>query len=85
LNAKSGDKNWEFITDGQKANNGVFDDKGNIKKGAFGSAADKNNTWKPYMEFMVNLMSGGGVLSSPFIENGVIYFGSADGYMYAIK
>jgi outer membrane protein assembly factor BamB len=29
--------------------------------------------------------TGGGVKSSPAIADGVVYFGSADGYLYALK
>ena len=31
------------------------------------------------------LYSLGSILSSPVVEGGVIYFGSADGYLYALR
>jgi len=53
-----------------------------INDKAFSDAVAKFNGTKKPVEIRLTL---GSVLSSPVIRNGVIYFGSTDGYFYALQ
>ena len=72
---------WIFQTDGSKANySKVFEVKGKFRKDfkLYGSdtvtkAAEQK------------IMSLGAILSTPAIKDGVLYFGSADGSLYAVR
>ncbi len=75
-------KLWEFSTDGAKANLAKF----SKQDGKFD--AEKAYTDGFYDDIILGLdrmFTVGSILSSPVISNGVIYFGSTDGNLYAIK
>lgn len=72
----------EFQTDGSKAN---------LPK--YTSAQGRMNTGLMYPDFTLEgmfigldrMFTVGSVISSPVIENGVVYFGSTDGNLYAVR
>ena len=80
---------WQFITDAAKEDTlGVYNDQGILDKeklrdfmnrtkpGNYSSLVDRYAFW---------FKSSGAILSSPIIHHQVIYFGSADGSVYALK
>ncbi|WP_273565853.1 PQQ-binding-like beta-propeller repeat protein [Maribacter halichondriae] len=74
----TGHKNWEFQTEQSKLNYyNVFNKEGEFKEGfeLYGRDFRKSE------ELILSL---GSILSSPVIDNGIIYFGSSDGIVYAI-
>ncbi len=84
VNIKSGGKEWDcFSTEGRELsasetlNNGLLDFS-YAAKGADCSFYDVN---KKVMDQFYKL---GSIVSSPFISNNTVYFGSADGNCYAI-
>lgn len=75
----SGQKKWEFQTESSKQNyNKVYGKDGKFKEGFELYGAD-------YKKSEEAILSLGSILSSPVIDNEIIYFGSADGNLYAIK
>ena len=75
----TGDVKWHFQTESSKQNyHTVYDENGAFKEGFVLYGED----WKT-PEKMIHAL--GSVLSSPAIENGVIYFGSSDGNLYAVS
>ena len=75
----TGKTKFEFQTQKSKDNyKTIFNEKGAFKEGfvLYG---------KDYIEVEAKIHSLGSVLSSPLVENEHIYFGSSDGYMYAVK
>lgn len=75
----TGETKFEYQTQKSKDNyKTIFNEKGEFKKGfvLYG---------KDYLEVEARIHSLGSILSSPLIENQHIYFGSSDGYMYALK
>lgn len=81
LDAKTGKVQWTFQTDGSKKNyTTVYDASGHFRKDfvlygdeATAAAAEQK------------IMGLGGILSTPVIKDGTLYFGSADGNFYAVK
>jgi eukaryotic-like serine/threonine-protein kinase len=83
INKNSLDQQWEFKTGGSALSSPAIDSKGHIY---FGSKDGniyglKASTGKQIWKFKTN----GPVISSPAIENGILYIGSEDGYVYALK
>lgn len=73
---------WEFQTEAGKQNaQGLI--------GADGKpdypAIFVSNFWEDMVVAVHKLFSLGAILSSPVVEKGVIYFGSTDGYLYALE
>ncbi len=87
VNTVTGKKKWEFRTDASISNEGnYYTDDGMINAKAY---PRPENPDKAY-EFMVDnvnlrILSVGSIISSPIVRDGVIYFGSTDGKMYAIN
>ena len=76
---QTGDVKWQFATEASKQNyQTIYDETGEFKKDFVLYGKD----WK-ISEKMIHAL--GSVLSSPAVDNGVIYFGSSDGHMYAVK
>ncbi|AFD07424.1 outer membrane protein assembly factor BamB family protein [Solitalea canadensis] len=78
---KTGTIKWEYQTEASKQNwLTIFDETGHIKKGfeLYGDDVHIANTEK----IIMNL---GSILSSPIVEQNMVYFGSTDGYVYALK
>lgn len=72
---------WEFATDGAQKNGTTYTNADGTPNYAAAFASDF------YDDMVVGvrkLMTVGGIYSSPVLGNGVLYFGSTDGYVYAI-
>lgn len=72
---------WDFATDGQKQNGAALskpDGSPNY------DAAFTDDFYDTLMAGHATMMKDGMVLSSPVIADGTVYFGSADGNLYAI-
>lgn len=83
----SGDIKWEFETIGVKTDTiKIFDDRGVMDAERY-KALTRGFTDMPALSnFLDNaFINVGAILSSPVISNQVIYFGSLDGYIYAIS
>lgn len=81
FNSKNGDPVWEFQTEASKI------DKDSIlnKKGEFDfPKVFKENSYVGMLKTMDILYSLGSILSSPAVSDGMIYFGSTDGNVYAL-
>lgn len=75
----TGELKWQFQTASSRRNyHTVYDATGNFKEGFVLYGED----WETPEKMIHEL---GSILSSPAIENGVIYFGSSDGTFYALK
>ena len=75
---KTGDQKWEFQTQGSKKNySTVFNEKGEYVEGfsLYG---------KDMMETERKIIDLGSVLGTPVISGKSLYFGSSDGYLYAL-
>jgi len=76
---KTGKQQWEFQTEGSKKNyQSVYSSEGKFKEGFQLYGKDIKET----ENMILNL---GAVLGDPVIENDVVYFGSADGSLYAVN
>ena len=76
---KTGKQQWEFQTEGSKNNyQTVYNSEGKYKEGFHLYGQDMVET----ENMILNL---GAVLGDPVIENDVVYFGSADGSLYAVN
>jgi outer membrane protein assembly factor BamB len=79
--AKTGEVLWEYQTDTAKQNKGWI----LTSSGSFNAPMTFSSSWRdaPFVdsdrEFRI-----GAVFSTPLVDKGVIYFGSTDGYLYAI-
>lgn len=79
LDSSSGSKVWEFQTRGSKTNySQVYDESG-----AFRSDFEKYG--KDTQASEQKILSLGSILSTPLIEEKSVYFGSADGRVYALR
>jgi len=75
----------KFETPGKKANaKAILDSAGNIDFNLLAKGKDIAN-YDTNVYGMDQLYKLGSIVSSPSISNGVIYFGSADQYVYAIN
>jgi len=83
IDLSSGKVAWDFRTDASTSD--PF--KILTPAGAFDRSAMRP-VFHNFMDMTVNLAkmySVGAILSSPLIDRGVLYFGSADGYLYALR
>jgi outer membrane protein assembly factor BamB len=77
LDAATGKERWRYATPASSANCGaVLDATGAVRPEVWG---------KGLAEAYDTILSLGSVLSSPAVADGVVYFGSADGYLYALE
>ena len=75
----TGQRKWEFQTNSSKLNySNIYDEKGNFKEGFVLYGQDFEDS-----EELIHQL--GSILSTPVIENEIMYFGSSDGNLYAIK
>ena len=82
LDIKTGTLKGEFQTEGNKANASKYvDGDGKINM----AAIYPDSTLDGVMIGLDRMYSLGSVLSSPVVANGVVYFGSTDGYLYAVR
>jgi outer membrane protein assembly factor BamB len=73
---------WSFETDGAKANLATYTNADGTPNYA---AAQSENFYDALIVAVDKLMTTGAVLSSPVPEGDAVYFGSADGNVYALK
>ena len=83
IDAKKGTKVWEFQTEASKNDPmKVLTPEGSIKEDAFTPVfGDFEDMYLDVSKFI----SIGGILSSPAVDHGVVYFGSLDGNLYALQ
>jgi outer membrane protein assembly factor BamB len=71
-----------FQTDGSRENGPrLLDAEGKFR----GALMYPDNTLDGMMIGMRTMMTLGSVLSSPVVDGGVVYFGSTDGHLYAVR
>lgn len=74
----TGEVKWEFQTEGSKSNySEVYNEEGKFKEGFELYVND-------YLESEKRIHTLGSILSTPLIDNEIIYFGSSDGSLYAV-
>jgi outer membrane protein assembly factor BamB len=82
LNVRTGAPKAEFQTDGYKANKATYlDQDGKIR----GAAVYPDQTLDGIFVGLHRQFTLGSVLSSPVVVGGVVYFGSTDGHLYAVR
>jgi outer membrane protein assembly factor BamB len=86
IDLETGDLNWTFQTEGSRTDTiGFFNDEGNVNiervRELSAGIEDMPTLTKLYTRIFEK---SGSVLSSPAIDNQVIYFGSSDGNIYAV-
>ena len=83
IDARSGKVAWSFATDGSKDDPlKLLDAAGGFDRSRMG------RTFYNFLDMTVNLwrmFTVGAILSSPVIDRGVLYVGSADGCIYALR
>ena len=81
VDVKAGTVLARFQTDGSKENGLKYmDENGRMRGNMY-----PDNTLDGMMVGMRNMMTMGSVLSSPVVVDGVVYFGSTDGHLYAVR
>ena len=83
VNLKSGKLTGYFTTDGRNKNAGKILKKDTLDYG-YSSKGQDNELYATSVKVMDQFYTLGPIVSSPVISKGVIYFGSADGYLYAL-
>ena len=78
----TGDLLWDFQTDASKKNSGwtLTSDRRFNTPMLFFSAWHETPTVAADQQFSV-----GSIFSSPLVANGIVYFGSTDGFLYAVE
>lgn len=84
VNAKSGKLSDTFTTAGRDKNAAAVLKKDTLDFGYL-MQGHNNALYSTSVYVMDKFYTLGPIVSSPVINNGVIYFGSADGYLYAVK
>lgn len=86
INITKGDIKWEFKTEGIKNDTiKMFNPSGEMNKERITSLTkDFANMKSLSLFYNQAFINSGAILSTPTISNQVIYFGSSDGYVYAI-
>ena len=85
VNIHSGKLTGQFTTPGKMANaKQVLNKEGNIDFNLLAKGGDIS-LYATSVKAMNRLYTLGSIVSSPVINNGIIYFGSADGYLYALS
>lgn len=81
LDAKTGEIKATFQTEGSKENYDKYvNEKDEFKYNEL--LAGLNDDYYKLYDLILTM---GSILSSPVVEDGVMYFGSTDGYIYAVK
>jgi outer membrane protein assembly factor BamB len=83
IDAKSGKLAWEFQTEAAKADPmKVLNEDGSLRQEAFAPLfGDFQDMYIDTYRFV----SIGAIVSSPVVDRGVVYFGSMDGNLYALR
>jgi outer membrane protein assembly factor BamB len=79
LDYLTGEIKWEFQTEKSKLNySTMYNEDGEFKEGfqLYGNGFEESEA---------TIHALGSILSSPVIDGKVIYFGSSDGYLYAVR
>lgn len=85
IDLASAGKKWsEFVTDGRKKNAATVLNKDNLDFQYSASGKDMS-TYKNTIGVMNRFYTLGPIVSSAVTQNGVIYFASADGFLYAVN
>ena len=86
LDLNSGGKSWQtFSTEGRKVNAArILNQEGNLDF-AFTAGAQDLSLYETTVDVMNEFYNLGSIVSSPAISGNTIYFGSADGYLYAVE
>jgi outer membrane protein assembly factor BamB len=83
LDAVTGETRWTFATDAVKQDKyDILNPDYTINNDKFQTALDKSGGKLRPVDVGISL---GCILSSPVIKDGVMYFGSADGNLYALE
>ena len=83
LEAKSGKLIWEFQTEASKKDAlKVLSPDGTWNQAAFSPVF---NDFQDMYVSMYKRFSVGSIMSTPVIDQGEIYFGSTDGFLYALQ
>jgi outer membrane protein assembly factor BamB len=82
VDAKSGTLAWEFRTEGSKRDPmKVLNEDGSLNEATFQPVfGDFQDMYVDFYRFV----STGAVMGSPAVADGVVYFGSMDGHLYAL-
>ncbi|MBA3607284.1 MAG: PQQ-binding-like beta-propeller repeat protein [Chthoniobacterales bacterium] len=79
---QSGEVLWSFETETSKQNKGWV----LTKDRAFNDPLLYHSNWREApLRALEQQLSVGGIYSSPLIVDGVVFFGSTDGYLYALE
>jgi outer membrane protein assembly factor BamB len=82
IDAKTGKVVSEFQTESSKSDPlRVLDADGAVRTEVF---SPMFNNFMDMIIHLYKMFSVGAILSSPVVDHGTIYFGSADGYLYAL-
>ncbi len=83
VNAKAGTLAWEFQTEASKRDAmKLLNADGSLNQDSFAPVfGDFQDMYVDFYRFI----SIGAILSSPVVDQGVVYVGSADGYLYALN
>jgi outer membrane protein assembly factor BamB len=83
VDARTGKLAWEFRTEASRADPmKVLDEGGALKREAFTPVfGDFQDMYIDFYRFA----SVGAIMSSPVVDRGVVYFGSMDGNLYALR
>jgi outer membrane protein assembly factor BamB len=86
INLESGQINWEFLTIGAATDTlKVFDEFGKFDREKLGLMAENIRDMPGLSALFTKVfVQAGAILSSPVIANQTLYFGSSDGYIYAV-
>src|SRR5207249_1284047 len=82
LDSATGDLLWDFQVENSKQNRGWV----LTADGKFNTPFLYHSSWReaPLVANDQQIRIGG-IFSSPLVVNGVVYFGSADGFLYALE
>ncbi|OFX90130.1 MAG: hypothetical protein A2W99_17570 [Bacteroidetes bacterium GWF2_33_16] len=81
---KTGFPKWIFSTDAS-LNSLYFNKSGDYNNENAKDIYETGMCWEMVKSIEQIVSSAGSILSSPFIENGNVYFASTDGYIYALE
>jgi outer membrane protein assembly factor BamB len=86
LDLNSGGKRWQvFATEGRKANAArILNEKGELDF-SFTAGAQDLTLYESSVDVMNEFYNLGPIVSSPAVSGNAVYFGSADGYLYALE
>jgi outer membrane protein assembly factor BamB len=86
LDISSGGKKYrEFITDSRKKNATSILNKDDKLDFQYAAAGKDMSIYNNIVDVMNRFYELGSIVSSPVLQNGMIYFGSADGFLYAVN